>query len=420
MISQLLPDSFRPPIPLPAGPMPPFMSPYGFGWPNPQQFAQQAQQFMQQAAAGLSPAGSLQQPLPSPSQLAQQAQQAQREQQAGTPKPEGESEQAAPSLTEQMQAMLAQQQGQAMFAQQQGQHQAQYAWMLQQYSMAAVAAAAAGQPPPLPPPPPPLGGGFMGWMPRPPMPWQQAMPPGLQFPLPGAAAAQGSASQPSTAAAPQAQPPASAGLQLPPLPPGMLPSGAAAGDTSTPLSLPLLPLLPLPLPGDVTTTSGAALPPLLPSLSQEALAKKEARRQASLIWFDLVLSSWVAAASGVEGGPPPGRSGLVLSCLASCRECFWVEMALQLCVLEGRACSGRVGWARPCRLLVALPADCLLRCLPDWNVCTPGSCAAVHHAQLDPSPPCQPSHFHCRHTAATRRSARTWSLARRSGTRPAR
>jgi hypothetical protein len=248
--------------------MPPFMGPYGFGWPNPQQLAQQAQQFMQQAPAGLSPAGSLQQPLPSPSQLGQPAQQ--KEQLPGTPKPDGDSEQAGHSPAEQLQAMV---------AQQQGQHQAQYAWMLQQYSMAAVAAAAAGQPPPLPPPPPPpLAGGFMGWMARPPMPWQQAMPQGLQFlPLPGAGATQGSASQPGPAA-PQAQTPASAAVKLPPLPPMVL-DGGAGGDNGT---LPPLPLLPLPLPGDVTTTSGAGLPllPLLPTLSQDALAKKEARRQA--------------------------------------------------------------------------------------------------------------------------------------------
>ena len=88
---------------------------------------------------------------------------------------------------------------QAMLAQQHQQNMAQYAWNLQQYSMAALAAAAGGQPPPPPPPPPPIGGfigwvpqpppppplgAFMGWVPQPPIPWQQATP---QTIYPGAA-----------------------------------------------------------------------------------------------------------------------------------------------------------------------------------------------------------------------------------------
>ncbi len=246
----------------------------GFGWPDLQQLLQQSQQSMQLgsgqaqqqeqlvgtpikqegggdreqgqypvqsclpqqystaalAAAATGQPPPLPLPLPPP-QLEAKAQQQQQGQLADTPiKQEGSSEQAALSPAEQMQAML---------AQQQSQDQAQYAWMLQQYSMAALAAAAVGQPPPLPPPPPPPLGSLLGWMPQPPMPGQQAIPPGLQFLQPGASAAQlqGSTAQPWAAVGQTAQPAILAGLQL----------------------------------------------PFLPTGSEEAFAKKEARRQASRV-----------------------------------------------------------------------------------------------------------------------------------------
>jgi hypothetical protein len=183
-----------------------------------------------------------------------------------------------------------------MLMQQHGQQQAQYAWMLQQYSMAAVAAAATGQPPPPPPPPPPLSGAFgnlMGW-PHPHMPWQQQqvgplhcffsvrarhactalliMPatglltrmlvvscrrPALQLPglgFPG----------PSLTSPPAFQVGGAASSSL--LPP---PSGAGAASAPTAA----LPALPLPLPAEL--------------LSGEQLAKKEARLMVS--WCPLAV-----------------------------------------------------------------------------------------------------------------------------------
>lgn len=235
-----------------------------------QQFAQQAQlQAQAQAQAQAKAAACAGLSLEQPKAEADAAQQAAAPAAAGDAAGEGDAAGVA-SAHQSMQAAAyaeqAQQHQRAMFvqqqahahAQQQGQQQVHYAWMLQQYSMAAVAAAAAGQPPPLPPPPPPgmggtMGGsmagpGFcqpMGWpQQRQQMPWHQQLPPGLSF----------------------------SGLSLP------APSSAVAAAAFQPAATVTAGLLPG-LQGALSLPS--TLPPLAPlNLSGETFSKKEARLQA--------------------------------------------------------------------------------------------------------------------------------------------